>query len=265
MVPCAKPTGSADALDAIARTASTDAPPTRCSMPLYKHRLLERVQLLQVAPGDRAAGEGELDEARPLAVLRQVLDAEALEERADVRLDPLDAQEQLLRDLLVARGRGALRAPAVGLAQGDEHAALRGADHRWRAAADAAGLRQARARRAEAEGRASEAHDVAVAQAQPGRHPLAVDERPVARETVVDDRPVGAESLELGMHARDLLVPREADVGLGGPAERQPLGAAGQRHDPLGAVSRAEHEERMALALGVQLVLELGRRRPVPG
>src|SRR5215217_3542016 len=166
---------------------------------------------LEVAGGDGARLEGELDEARALGVLRQVLHAEALEERAQVGLDRLDAEHEVVGDLAVRR-RGDVRARlAVGPAQGDEHAALGlGQDRPRDAAPDYRGL-DALAGRAEGDLRPAEAHDVAVLQAVATDEPLAVDERPVARKAVVLDGPVAAEALELRVHAGDLRIPVHAD------------------------------------------------------
>src|SRR3954447_12295757 len=63
---------------------------------------------LQVPPADQAEPQHPLDELDPLLVLRQVLDAELLEQRAQVRLHRVDAEEELVGDLLVGR-RGRVR------------------------------------------------------------------------------------------------------------------------------------------------------------
>jgi len=53
----------------------------------------------EVAFRDEAELQGHLDQPRPLLVLRQVLDTEFVEQRPQVRLDRVDAQEQLFGDL----------------------------------------------------------------------------------------------------------------------------------------------------------------------
>src|SRR3954447_2269655 len=138
--------------------------------------------LVEVALGDGAARERELDEPRALAVLREVLDGEALEQRAHVRLDALHAEEQLVADLLVGRRRGPLRAAAVRPAQRDEDAPLCRAQRGCRATADAARLPQLATGRAEADRGGAEVQDVAPAQPQSPGDALAVDERAVARQ-----------------------------------------------------------------------------------
>ena len=92
----------------------------------------------------------------------------------------------------------------------------------------------------------------------PAADALAVDERAVSREAVVDERALGPDELELGVQARDLGVPVEAEVGrLAAPdPHRLDLGADHDQH--LLALGVAVHEERPAEALGLDLRLELG-------
>src|SRR3954451_5278452 len=119
------------------------------------------------------------------------------------------------------------------------------------------------ARAREAHPRRAEAHDVAAAQPQPPGHAVAVDERPVARQPVVSDRPVRADPLELGVHARDLVVPAKADVGGGAAPDGEPRRARRERDDALLPVAVAEDEERVASPFGGELLLQLGGGRPM--
>ena len=61
---------------------------------------------LELVRAHRAGVEGQLHQPRALAVLREVLDLEALEEGAQVRLHALDAQHELGGDLAVGGGGG---------------------------------------------------------------------------------------------------------------------------------------------------------------
>ena len=79
--------------------------------------------LLQVAGGDHAGLQRLGHQPRALLVLRQVLDAEALEQRAQVRLDRIDAEVQLAGDVLVGRRHREL-VVLVGPREGDEDLAL---------------------------------------------------------------------------------------------------------------------------------------------
>src|SRR4051812_3089252 len=101
-----------------------------------------RSLVAEIVVGDHAAGERELDEPRALAVLREVFDAEALEERADVRLDALHAEEHLFGDLPVGGGRGVSGVAAIRAAQREQDASLSRADGRPRRRLDVAGLAQ---------------------------------------------------------------------------------------------------------------------------
>src|SRR6185312_320072 len=105
---------------------------------------------------------------------------------------------------------------------------LRGADAR---------VAEARAARVAEDdhGRAG-AHDVAVAQALPRRHALAVDVGPVAREALVGDRPDAADALELGVGARDVAVPVDLDVGAVAAADGHAVVLGLERDDALRAL-----------------------------
>ena len=177
----------------------------------------------------------------------EVLDAELLKQRAQVRLDGLDAEKELVGDLLV-RGRRRVRRAvleraterdehlALGLGQvgGDEHVV---GDHRALRGGGLAG-------RAVQHDGAPEAQHVAVAQAPAPVDALAVDERAVARQAVVDERPLAAARLELGVHAGHLAVPRQAQPDGVAPADPDRLVA--ERDDALLAVAVAMHEKRVA-------------------
>ena len=65
--------------------------------------------------------------ARALSVLGEVLDPEAREERAQVGLDGVDREVDLVGDLLVGGGRRELGV-LVGPAERDEHLALGGGE-----------------------------------------------------------------------------------------------------------------------------------------
>src|SRR3954468_2965206 len=58
---------------------------------------------LELPAADEAEPEDPLDELDPLLVLREVLDVELLEQRAQMGLHGVDAEEQLVGDLLVGR------------------------------------------------------------------------------------------------------------------------------------------------------------------
>ena len=105
-----------------------------------------------------------------------------------------------------------------------------------------------------------EAQLVALLQAPAPAHALAVDERAVARQAVVGQRPGLAHALELGVHARDALVPVQRQVDALAAPDGQPLavGRAGGR--VLGLVAVAQQQERLALALGEDALLHLDRR-----
>ena len=142
-----------------------------------------------------------------LVVLRHVADLEGVEQRAHVRLDGLDADEQRRGDLAVRRRAAAAleRRPA----ELDQHLALRVR----RARRDAVDRRRRAAQVVVAAGvedqlRPPDAHDVAVAQHVRAVDARGVDQRAVRRAAVLD-RPGAADLLEQRVRARDLGVPRQ--------------------------------------------------------
>src|SRR5919107_1750572 len=72
---------------------------------------------------DHALDQRDRGEPGPLLVLREVVELEALEEHAQMRLDRVDAQVHLVRDRLVGRGRG-IRGILEWTAQRDQNLAL---------------------------------------------------------------------------------------------------------------------------------------------
>ena len=143
------------------------------------------------------------------------------EQRPQVRLHRVDAEEQLGGDLLVRRRRREL-VVLVRARERDEHLALgrrQVGEHRRSpatcvghrvlglgAAVGDHGLPDAQRRRRRAAGAARDAR--------------AVDERAVAREAVVADRPLARDLLELGVQPRDLGVPRAGAARCPGRARR---------------------------------------------
>src|SRR5665811_547630 len=81
---------------------------------------------LELASADCAALQRPLDQGGALAVLRQILDAELLEQGAHVGLDRVDAELQLGGDRLVGRRRGEGRFVLEGAAEGEQDPALTG-------------------------------------------------------------------------------------------------------------------------------------------
>ena len=193
---------------------------------------------LQVARGQHAGLQRLGHETRALLVLRQVLDAEALEERAQVRLHRVDAQMQLARDVLVGRRHREL-VVLVRPCESDEHLALRRRQvaEREPLARDLGGLRVLGGGALVGDRRLPHADHVAVAQPVAAAHPLAVDERAVPRQAVVGDRPLAPDALELRVQARDLRIPRQAQLVRGSAPHAQPLAIAVQVEDLLLAPS----------------------------
>ncbi len=68
-----------------------------------------------------------------------------------------------------------------------------------------------------------------------------------------------AHRLDLGVDARDLGVPVEADLGRRIPAHRVPRSPDRQDHDPLRPLAVVEHEVGLPLPVGVELLLQLDR------
>jgi hypothetical protein len=116
---------------------------------------------------------------------------------------------------------------------------------------------------AERERRAADAHHVAVGQPPATDHPLASDERAVARQAVVDQQPMEPGALELGVEPGDLRIPRKADVAVGVTANPEDLHPVRERDDPLRRVLVAVEQEWHATPLGVESLPKLRRRRPV--
>ena len=207
---------------------------------------------------DQPGLERAADQLGALVVLRDVADLERVEQRAHVRLDGLDADEERLGDLAVRRRAGAPleRRPA----ELDEHLALRvgrGRDH-----AVERGRRPAQvvvAARVEDQLRPPDPHDVAVAQQVRPVDPRGVDQRAVRRAAILD-RPRAADLLEQRVRPRDLRVPGQRDLGAGQPPDREPDPVGSQREDPLRLVAVAELQERGARALGGDDRLELRGR-----
>ena len=143
-----------------------------------------------------------------------------------------DRQEEVLGDLLVVGGRGEAAAALERAAEGPQHAPLGGGE---RDARDRRCLRGRRGRglrgrrgcaRAEGGPGSAEAQRVAVVQAPPAAHPLAVDEGAVTREAVVHHDPRVVDALEARVNAGDLIVPVEQQVSARLAADRRarPLG-----------------------------------------
>ena len=102
----------------------------------------------------------------------------------------------------------------------------------------------------EAEDRAADLDQVAVGQAAAPGEAQAVDPRAVLGPAVVDDRPLARAQRELGVQARRLRIPRQRDVGLVAPADRDRLGALAKRDDALATVAVAEQQERFSAIQG---------------
>ena len=218
---------------------------------------------LHVLHAHEARLERELGEAQALLVLAEVLDPEAAEERAQVGLDRRHAQVELRGDVLVGRRARPRVAAGEGTAEGDEHAPL-GVGHRGEGGDALGDLRRrgaphAALGRAEDHARAAEAQLVALLEALAPAHPLAVDEGPVARQAVVGHRPGVADVLELGVHARDPLVPVQREVDALAAPDGQPVAVGGQPDEVLGLGAVAQQQERLALALGEDALLHLDR------
>ena len=159
-----------------------------------------------------AAVERPLDQADPLLVLGQPLDAELREQHPQVRLHGVHATGTAPR-------RSAGRWPGWRRRSRPcrDGRAPRGRGAGWSRASTAPGCSPAIAvpawascrRRAEGHRGGAEAQRVAVGEPAPAADALAVHERAVARQAVVDDRPVLLDALQPGVQARDLVVPVE--------------------------------------------------------
>ena len=119
--------------------------------------------------------------------------------------------------------------------------------------------------RAEDHARAAEAQLVALLQALASAHALAVDERAVARQAVVGHRPAVGDALELGVHARDALVPVQREVDALAAPDAQPVAVGGQPLRLAAAVLRAvaqEHERACpARSARMRSCISAGQRR----
>ena len=155
------------------RSATTSARPR-----LLRHRTLR----LHDVPLSSAVAASR----RPLLVLGQVGESEAFEQHPEVRLDRVDAEEDLLRDLAVGGRRGEGRRPRAGRARPGSCAGSPSASPApGRPAARRSTRHARRGRPVQRCGRA-EAEAVAVAKPPPAGDPLAVDEVPLR------DRPSSA-------------------------------------------------------------------------
>lgn len=211
-------------------------------------------------------------ECRALLRRRYGVQPEPLVQRLEVRLHGLDAELELLGDPAV--GRGPARVGQHGAAQRNEHGTLRRADGDVGPTLGDGRDRGRRCDRAtEADHRRADDDNVAVLEHPWRSHPLPGDPRPVAGQSVVGDRPFGAESLEHGVRARDLAVPRQRDLAPRASANH-PTARLGLEHDqPLRPVTVAEDEERPPRPLRRVALHELlgaggvrrQRRNPVHG
>ena len=136
-------------------------------------------------------------------------------------LDRVDAQEQLVGDLLVGRRCRIERSVLVRSAQRGEHRALRGRQTcrgGQRLANERVGFVLLR-RCAEGQHRTADPDLIAVMQLDPTRHPPTVDERAVTGQSVVVDRPHAGHSLQRRVHPRDERVAVNDHVRARCPAE----------------------------------------------
>ena len=216
------------------------------------------LRVLEVARRDGARGEGGLREPGALLVLRQLGQAEAVEQGAQLRLDGVDREEDLVGDLLVRRGQRGRRV-VERPAERDEDLVLgRRERDRRRAHVTVRGLGLRRPGIAEEQLRRAEAQPVALAQPLAPYDTLAVDVGPVARQPVVDERPLVTDELEQRMRARHLDVPTQRDVRLGLAPHGQPPPVARQDEDELASVFAAAGQKRLAAALGRDERLHVG-------
>ncbi len=203
---------------------------------------------------------GQLGQPRAFTVVRQVLDGELREQGADVGLDRLDRQHELVGDRAVGGRHARLRALRQRATQGDQHAALHRRQVGCRDRVDGEPGTGARAgRRSEGQRRRADPHDVAVVQAPAPADALTADVRAVARQAVVDHRPATRNANQLGVPARGLLVPVQRDVARVAAADPQPLVGRLEYPDALVVVAVAADEERLAGALERDQLLELDR------
>src|SRR4051812_1711575 len=215
----------------------------------------------EVARRDQPDLQSALRERRTLLVLRDVTESERVEERAQVGLDGLHAEHQLLGDLSVRCRDGELTL-AVRAAERNEHAPLCVRDL-W--ARPRRGQRRAdrgiRGRAAENDQRASDTDHGAVFQPRAAVDALAVDERAVGGTTVVDERPFRAEAFQRHVHARHLVVPFQHDAIAAAATDGQALRRAAEIEEALDAVAVTVEQKWTAAALGLEPRLDLGRGR----
>jgi hypothetical protein len=122
---------------------------------------------------------------------------------------------------------------------------------------------RARSRGDEGDRARADGDDVAAGQPPPRADPLAVDERPVARELLVSEHPVACDPLERRVEPGDLAVPAQRHVGLRAPPDRQPPAALVEQHEDLPAVRVAVDEVRHTEPLRREPLLQLDRPRTV--
>lgn len=177
------------------------------------HRRGERLSRLDLGSGAISLFQRELGGGK--------VHAERLIQRPQRRLDGVDADGELVGDALIARGHRVARV-LQRTAESEEHASLSGrhvgAGHRTAAAHRGRGHR-AVGWGPEHEHSRSDEDGVSVAQTATSAHSGSIDVGAVVRQPVVDEHPVGAHALELGVNARDLLVPRKRDVVVVAPAD----------------------------------------------
>ena len=106
-------------------------------------------------------------------------------------------------------------------------------------------------------------HEVAVHEPATAVDAQAVHVGAVLREAVVAQRPLARLELELGVQPRHLRVPRERDVRLQPPADRDRRGALVERDDLLRALIVAQEQERLAALLGIASRPQVVRRGQV--
>src|SRR5882762_2210578 len=81
---------------------------------------------VEVPSRDHACFEGAVHEPRALRIARKGLNLELLEQPAKLSLDRLDAEHELLSDVAVGRRFSEFASVAIGAAEGNQHASLRG-------------------------------------------------------------------------------------------------------------------------------------------
>ena len=228
----------------------------------------------ELTDADRPGLERDFDELRPLRVVRQLADAEALEEVAQVGLHARHAQRDLVGDL--PGWRPAWRTGCPPCRDGTGRSARR--------AASAQRLGRGRAgRRARARSAVTLAGRVVERAAWRRRGPCRrraarfspcrrspLRNVPLRRQPMVGEHPMRADALELGVQARDLLVVREHEVAPASrrsspPSERRirwPSSAPARNGSPArSASSRLQLGRR-----GTCIVAAIpGSRRSIPG